>query len=345
MLSGPDKRRRLYTFPRMRFRKRLAYAAGALIAAPLAAGLGWAAWERGGDVRSVIPRVAPPVELVAETDYLVEIPGGQRRYREIVLSTGAGEPIRFTLSLPPEMPNVRLPVMVVLAGIKTGPRTLRNVPDPGPNVVLAFEYPLAREIGERDSKIARLPLVRRGAHLVPGQMLAVLRWLEVQPWADSGRVSLLGYSLGAMFLPVVQRTAAAHGVALGPSVMAFGGADTYGLIRHNLHIEPDWARAPAAWLIETLLYRLAPDRHLPYLDGEFLIINGLHDERIPSEFARALQALTPEPKTIVNLDAEHINPGDPELVARVVGISRAWLAERGTVNPYSPEDSAGMSGE
>ena len=227
--------------------------------------------------------------------------------------------------------------MVMLAGIKTGPRTLRNVPDPGPNVVLAFEYPLAREIGERDSKLARLPLIHRGAHLVPGQMLAVLRWLEGRPWADSSRVSLLGYSLGAMFLPVVQRTAAAHGVALGPSIMAFGGADTYGLIHHNLHIDPDWARTPAAWLIETLLYRLAPDRHLPHLDGEFLIINGIHDERIPAQSARALEALTPDPKTVVNLDAAHINPRDPELVARVVGISRAWLAERGTVNPYSPE--------
>ena len=322
-----------------------AYAVGAMVVAPIVAGLGWAAWERGRDARSAIPSDPPPAALVSEKDYFVEVPGGHRRYREITLLAGDSGPIRFTLSLPAEMPNARLPVMVVLAGIKTGPRTLRNVPDPGANAVVVFEYPLAREMRELDSKIAKLPLIRRGAFAVPGQVLAVLRWLEGRPWVDPDRVSLLGYSLGAMFVPVVQRTAAAHGVALGPTIMAFGGADTYGLIRHNLHIEPDWARTPAAWLVSTLLHRLAPARHLPALSGEFLLINGVHDEKIPFESALALQALTPEPKTIINLESEHIHPGDPELVARVIGISRAWLAERGTVNPFSPEETAGVAGD
>lgn len=43
--------------------------------------------------------------------------------------------------------------------------------------------------------------------------------------------------------------------------------------------------------------------------------------------------LTPEPKTIVILPGEHMNPRDPEVLARIVEISRRRLVEKGAANP------------
>jgi len=37
--------------------------------------------------------------------------------------------------------------------------------------------------------------------------------------------------------------------------------------------------------------------------------------------------LTPEPKTIVNIDTEHMDPGKTEIINRVAQISLDWLEE------------------
>ena len=78
------------------------------------------------------------------------------------------------------------------------------------------------------------------------------------------------------------------------------------MFRQNLKTRPLWVRSLLAWGITSAIYPVEPALHLPYLRGEFLIINGKRDELIPAESARRLQELTPEPKTVVNLDVYNL---------------------------------------
>ncbi len=71
---------------------------------------------------------------------------------------------------------------------------------------------------------------------------------------------------------------------------------------------------------------------MPKLKGEFLLINGNGDRRMPAETVERLQRLTPQQKTIVTLDSDHMMPGNQALMDRIVDISRRWLIERKAVN-------------
>ncbi len=203
----------------------------------------------------------------------------------------------------------------------------------GANAVVGYAYPIDRQVVREGSWVARISAVREATRVAPAQVVALARWLRAQSWADPNRISLLGYSLGALAVPVVHHMGKIHGVPFGPSILAFGAADLYPVLRTNLRLKPRWLRAPVAWLAASLLHRVDPAVHLPHLSGEFLIISGAKDKRIPAASMRALHALTPEPKTIVILPGEHMNPRDPAVLARVVEISRRWLVEKGAATP------------
>lgn len=257
----------------------------------------------------------------------------ERRCRDITLAARGRPSVTIALSLPARLPREGLPVVVILGGYRTGREALKHVPDPGPNAVVTYDYPLSRETWGEGSWLAKIVEGRSAMLAVPDQVLAIVRWAGAQPWAEAERISLLGYSLGALFVPVAYRHAQTHGTRLGPGIMAFGGAHLCPIIRANLRLKPAFARGLAAWFATVALRSLEPARHLPHLRGEFLLINAKDDERIPPTAAEALHALTPEPKTVVNLASGHLTPDDQELMAEVVRLSLEWLVERGAINP------------
>jgi pimeloyl-ACP methyl ester carboxylesterase len=168
---------------------------------------------------------------------------------------------------------------------------------------------------------------------VPRQLAAVVRWTRAQPWADPDRVSLVGVSLGALVLPAAQRMAAAHGERLGPSILAYGGTGLFDILRANLAQDGAAVAYAAAGLGSLGLRALEPASHLPHLAGEFLLINGRDDPRIPASSAAGLHRLTPQPKEVRFLSAGHFDAGDQELLDEILALCRAWLARRGGLDP------------
>jgi hypothetical protein len=71
--------------------------------------------------------------------------------------------------------------------------------------------------------------------------------------------------------------------------------------------------------------------------SEVLIVNAEEDELIPPGSQRLLEQLTPDPKWIVNMPGEHIDPRDPATLMAVVDVTKRWLIERRAVDvPKSP---------
>ncbi|MCE2510576.1 MAG: hypothetical protein J4G10_06330 [Alphaproteobacteria bacterium] len=274
----------------------------------------------------------PPARLIKEESIACE-PG--RICRAITLGLDGFDPIEISLSLPEALPRGGIPVVILLGGFDTGKRSIHEVPKPGANAVIGYDYPLAKADWYEATWPRRLLAARKASRQVPAHLLTLLRWARAQGWSEDARISLLGFSLGALYLPAAHHMARLHHQPLGPSIIAYGGAGLTPIFRNAFRGQPAWLGDALTWLAVLGLRELEPAYHLPHLKGEFLLLNGSDDRLMPMETVERLRALTPEPKTVMTLKSDHMMPGDREVMETILRVSRQWLLERKAINPLA----------
>jgi hypothetical protein len=307
-------------------------AGGAVLVLMVLAGVGGlAAWLAGRDPLGTLPRVAAPVTVAAE----YRIPQTGRELRHLSFRDETLGKIGLVVSLPDPLPDRRLPVVVVLGGLGTGAQNIAHVGPAGDNAVVGYDWPMPPDLSAGWGLLRAAPDLYRRVLTVPGQMAAGLDWVLEQPWADRERVSLLGFSLGALAAPATQRVADQQGQTIGWTVLAYGGAPLGALLAGHPRVRPDWLRPIVGELATLLLRPVDPVEHLPHLTGRFLLLGSRADELIPQAAADRMRAVTPEPKTVVLFTGDHmgVGPGQMELLERIVRTSTEWLIEMGAVNP------------
>ena len=243
-----------------------------------------------------------------------------------------GETLRFEVRRP-AADETAVPVLVILAGLKTGHRTLDHLPECGANALVAYAYPYDRERWRTQTSFARGLVAWRVGRRLADQLAALLEWLEGQPWCDPKRMSLCGGSLGAVVLPMILRQLQTRGSSVRSAVFAYGGAGLATLAWISLRRRSLPLAALCAVLALFFLRHIEPARHLPRLEGDFLVISSPDDELVPKRCASRFEALLPEPKRIVHLSGEHLDTHRPDLLASVVDIATSWLLERDAFNP------------
>ncbi len=300
----------------------------AAVAAALAAAWGW---QMTRDPLAALPRPAgPPVAGPPEIERL----DGRRIIHQGLEDAELGH-IGFALSLPEPLPEAPMPVIIVLGGLGSGARNIAPLRDPGANAVVGYDWPMPLVIPQGVDLVLQAADLHRRLLSVPGQVVATIRWLTTRPWADTQRISLLGFSLGALVAPAVQRLAADSGFAVGWTILAYGAAGLGDLLAAHPRLRPPWVKPLLGGLADVLLRPLEPAEHLPALDGRFLVIAGRDDRLVPEAPARRFRALTPQPKTVLLLEGGHmgVGPGQQALLAEIIRLSRAWLIAEGAVNP------------
>ena len=282
-----------------------------------------------GDPLAALPREIKNVQ----TDCRDVVRAG-RRLRHVTLSDPRIGLIAFTVSLPDPIPDEKLPLVVVLGGIGTGADNIRSVEGAGENAVVGYDWPLPTGVPKGLKALEELPALRHKALSVPGQVSAMLDWLVRQPWSDSQRISLLGFSLGAIAVPAVEHMAQQEGLPIRWTVLAYGGVGLAALVKGDQRIEPGWVRPILGEGAALLLWPLEPARHLPGLHGDFLILGASSDEIVDRRSSSQLEALAPQPKTIMHTAGEHIGTGPDRsaLLEQAVAITRHWLAAEGAIN-------------
>ena len=74
----------------------------------------------------------------------------------------------------------------------------------------------------------------KGVYHAPGQITAAIEWIATQRWAEIERISLLGFSVGAIVAPAVQHLLERRGtINIGWTVLAYGGADIGKIVNYN----------------------------------------------------------------------------------------------------------------
>lgn len=303
----------------------------AWIGAALVATLGaWWAWQTWGPPLSLLAARMSDVDRTAvRSEGPDTLHGEPRTVRRVDLVRTGGDTVRLVLSLPDPVPEGALPVLLILGGLEVGEETLEFITRPGPNAYAIYQYPYSPEYWYERARVTQVPVIRDAVLRVPAQVASAVDWLRGRPWADPERISLLGYSFGALLLPASHRVASTVAPPPLPAVLAYGGTDIHMLMDHNLGVDPPWLRSILARIAQIAIRPVEPGLHAPRMEGgPFFLVSGLHDEQIPRASFEALHALVPEPKEVRLLEEGHMHPRRPELTRRLVDLTREWLAER-----------------
>ncbi len=262
-------------------------------------------------------------------DYLPE----ERLYRITTLTTSKEKQIRFTVSTPIKIPEDGLPVVFILGGLDVGTYTLGYIQNPGNNILIVYNYPYHPEYWYAGTAVEEILIIRESVLEVPAQVLVLYQWVANQPWSDETRMTITGYSFGALFLPAVYHLAVKHQIQIKYGVLAYGGVDIYQLLTTNMINVHQPFRSMISWLAFTAIRGIEPGYHAPHMKGEFYLINGYQDHQIPESSWRELHRLVPEPKKILVLNEGHMHQRKVELTKRLVNLSQKWLLERNVINP------------
>ncbi len=271
--------------------------------------------------------------VVSEQTEKIALHDENRYYSDFLLHHQNIDTVSITVSLPETIPEGGLPVVIILGGLEIGRKSLSYIPVQRDNVLISYEYPYSPEYWYDNTKITQIPIIRKAVLAVPAQVEAVARWALKQSWSDHSRISILGYSFGALFVPAVYHLADEHELTLGPAVIAYGGVDISNILRHNLRNMSPVLRQMVGWTAAASIYPVEPALHVSHLNKDVLLINGEGDNQIPENSWRRLHQLVPEPKTIITMDAGHMHPQNRDLTRELIRISTRWLLERNAINP------------
>jgi hypothetical protein len=213
-----------------------------------------------------------------------------------------------------------LPVLFIAAGFQTGKDVATLIPNPGNNVIVGYQYPLRVDT-------QRIPQPQEVIDALRGtsaQIALSLRWVQKQTWCDPARVNVLGVSLGTLFLPSALQIASKLGFINRHAIFAYGGADV------SLLLPREWpSRVTPA--VKFLLTPLEPITHLPFLDGDFLVIRGTQDEVFPQAAQNALIDNLPN-REVFSIVGPHISADKPELIVQTATKIGQWLSSSNSLN-------------
>ena len=257
-----------------------------------------------------------------------------RHFEHIKLHGNTLGDIGCALSLPDPLPSEKIPVVLVLGGLVTGENSIRYLKNAGNNAIVGYTWPVPVRLNGLGDFMLQAPDLYHRVMTIPGQVASALRWLIEQPWADAERISLLGFSQGALAVPAVQNIAAHDGIHIGWTIIAYGGAPLGALLAANPHMKPPWLRKALAPLVDLVFHPLEPTIHLPHLSGKFLVLEGRDDRLIPKTARNRLREAVPEPKTVITFEGDHLGVGADKmaLLQNIIETSRKWLIENGAIN-------------
>jgi len=224
----------------------------------------------------------------------------------------------------PQHYRKRSPAIVLLGGKATGKYAVEYALGIDSVIILALDYPYEPRSSYTFWTIVQdIPAVRKALiDMVPASMLAV-DYLRQRDDVDTAKIVLLGYSFGAPFVPVI----AAHDWRYSAVAMVYGGGELTSMIRYNVRRYEGALLGEFVGRLGGLLLRpLEPMRYTQKISPiPLVMINGAHDEQVPRVNTEIFYKAAQEPKKIVYLESQHVNPNNPELTRRIIAVLREEL--------------------
>ncbi|MCH7708796.1 MAG: hypothetical protein IH884_09910, partial [Myxococcales bacterium] len=252
-------------------------------------------------------------ESVVSGDHVVE---------RLTIRSTSGLAVRLSVKRPLDSVAVRRPTVLLLGGHETGRDAVDLIPDTRGVVLAAIDYPLEGSHRIKGLAVLRaIPRIQRAVVDTPPAVQLAADWMLRQPYVDPARLELVGASLGAPFACIV----GGLDERFGRVWSVHGGALPHLMIDHGLRSRV--AFGPARRLLARFAVligfgaTLAPEHWVGSIaPREFVMINALDDERLPRECIQGLYDAARQPKEIIWLPGQHVDPDRKEIVRGLVDI-------------------------
>ena len=304
----------------------------------LAAGVGWALYEgsaAGLDGRK--GRLLRASLSPAGADDVSDL-------FDLVLQSSTGSVVRAMVRVP-RGAVAPYPAVVLVDGMEIGRRVaaLKGLDAIARYaVIVSPDYPIQvdRRSLEGFGLLAAGPRLRSAAFDLVAQISLQVDYLVSRRDVARARIFLVGSSFGAPAVVI------AGGVDRRPAavIALYSGGDVGSLFSHVLRqggreALPPWQAAVVGRGLALLLTPLEPTRYVARIAPRpVLMVNGAGDSLIPRANADALFGAAREPKEILWMRSEHVQPDEEELIGAVSGWLAAWLARRGLLPPEAALD-------
>jgi len=253
---------------------------------------------------------------------------GDAVLEEVTLVSDSGLEVELSVRVPRDATSPR-PLVVLLAGQRTGRDAARYAADSRGVVVAALSYPYRRDPDAGTvAMVLDLPDIQRSLLDTPPAILLATDWLIGRPYVDPDRVELAGGSLGAFFVPVAG--------ALEPRFrrvwLVHGAGDPGAVLEHGLREHVPFA--PLRGLVARLLTAVAGGHHLApekwvgrIAPREVIVISARDDDSMPRESVEVLHRALGEPSEIIWMDGGHVLPRREEIIERLTDLVFSRIAE------------------
>jgi dienelactone hydrolase len=313
--------------------RRRAVVASLVLGVGLAAGVGWALYEgsaaglEGRKGRLLRASLSP-----AGADNVSDL-------FDLVLQSSAGSVVRAMVRVP-RGAVAPYPAVVLVDGMEIGRRVaaLKGLDAIARYaVIVSPDYPIQVDRRSLDGfgLLAAGPRLRSAVFDLVAQISLQVDYLVSRRDVARARIFLVGSSFGAPAVVI------AGGVDRRPAavIALYGGGDLGSLASHVLRqggreTLPPWQATLVGRGLAILLTPLEPTRYVARIAPRpVLMVNGAGDSLIPRANAEALFGAAREPKEILWMRSEHVQPDEEELIGAVSGWLAAWLARRGLLPP------------
>lgn len=249
--------------------------------------------------------------------------------KAVRLTTSTGLTVDLRV-LRPAGPPIPLPLVVLLAGHRTGRDAVDVVGNPGGIAVAAVDYPYHGPERPRGivQSLNAIPAIQRGLLDTPPAVSVALDWLLTEPWVDPSKVELMGVSLGVPFAAV----AGALDSRFRRVWLVHGGVDNRAWLANRLEsrIENNATRQAAASLLHLLAHgeSFRPERWIPKIAPRTVMVVGADDdEQMPRASVEKLYAVAREPKELLWSNGGHVDTHRPEIIHQILALARNRIEE------------------
>jgi dienelactone hydrolase len=220
--------------------------------------------------------------------------------------------------------DAQLPVLLILAGHRTGSRAIELFGDVKGQVVVGIDYPYD---GPDHAKglvpVAKMvPLARQAILDTVPAVFLILDWLVAQDWTNQDNIIIVGASLGVPFAAA----AAARDSRITALMLVHGAADNRLWLKTQIarRVDTKLLQSPLATVINWVAYGPLFDTReniATISPRPILIIGARTDERTPAGQTEQLFQAARHPKRLRWTDGQHVQTNRKDVIEELLSIA------------------------